>query len=83
MNSARSQITLQGQLDHITYYNEDNHYTIARLKTEGAQTYMTLVGYLAGVGKKIYHGYVRRQIQRSALASCGYIQARPMMSVHG
>ncbi len=55
MNPIRSQITLEGELDHITYYNEDNHYTIARLKTKGVQTYITIVGYLAGVavGQKL------------------------------
>ncbi len=49
MNPTRSQTTLEGQLDHITYYNEDNHYTIARLKATDAQTCIKLVGYLAGV----------------------------------
>ncbi|MDM8543438.1 hypothetical protein QUF90_20380 [Desulfococcaceae bacterium HSG9] len=49
MNPIRSHTTLQGKLDHITYYNEDNHYTIARLKTKEVQTYITIVGYLAGV----------------------------------
>jgi exodeoxyribonuclease V alpha subunit len=49
MNSAGSQITLQGQLDHITYYNEDNHYTIARFKTTDTKTNVKLVGYLAGI----------------------------------
>ncbi|MDM8542158.1 ATP-dependent RecD-like DNA helicase [Desulfococcaceae bacterium HSG9] len=49
MNPIRSHTTLEGKLDHITYYNEDNHYTIARLKTKGVQTYITIVGYLAGV----------------------------------
>ena len=43
------QITLEGQLERITYFSEDTHYTIARLKPSNLDTAITVVGYLAGV----------------------------------
>jgi exodeoxyribonuclease V alpha subunit len=42
-------ITLEGHLERITYFNETNHYTIARLKPANLDTGVTIVGYLAGV----------------------------------
>ncbi len=41
--------TVEGHLEHITYFNEDTHYTIARLKPAGLTAAVTVVGYLAGV----------------------------------
>ena len=41
--------TLEGHLERITYYNEENHYTIARLKTDSTQTLVTVVGYMPAV----------------------------------
>jgi len=41
--------TLEGRLERITYYNEENHYTIARLKTDSTQTLVTVVGYMPAV----------------------------------
>lgn len=41
--------TIEGQLERITYFNEDTHYTIARLKPAGLSSAITVVGYLAGV----------------------------------
>ncbi len=41
--------TIEGHLERITYFNEDTHYTIARLKPSGLTTTITVVGYLAGV----------------------------------
>lgn len=41
--------TIQGRLEHITYFNEETHYTIARLKPDGLSAAVTVVGYLAGV----------------------------------
>ncbi len=49
MNPSRTPVTLEGQLDHITFRNPDNHYTIARLKTAGTGAKVKLVGHLAGV----------------------------------
>lgn len=42
-------VTLEGHLERITYFNEANHYTIARLKPANLDTGVTVVGYLAGV----------------------------------
>ena len=48
-NRPSSMITLEGHLERITYFNETNHYTIARLKPANLDTGVTIVGYLAGV----------------------------------
>ncbi len=42
-------LTIEGRLERITYFNEDTHYTIARLKPSGLTAAVTVVGYLAGV----------------------------------
>ncbi|RPI36902.1 MAG: ATP-dependent RecD-like DNA helicase [Nitrospiraceae bacterium] len=42
-------IELQGQLERITYHNEENHYTIARLKVKGQRDLVTIVGSLISV----------------------------------
>lgn len=49
MTTSRPTITLNGHLEKITYYNEENHYTIARFSTRETQNLVTVVGYLAGV----------------------------------
>ncbi len=40
---------LEGELERITFLNEQTHYTIARLKIESTGGPVTLVGFLAGV----------------------------------
>jgi exodeoxyribonuclease V alpha subunit len=42
-------IELQGQLERITYHNEENHYTIARLKVKGQHKLITIVGNLVSM----------------------------------
>ena len=42
-------ITLEGHLEHISYVNTKNHYTIARLKPSNLSTGVTVVGYMSGV----------------------------------
>jgi len=42
-------IELQGQLERITYYNEESHYTIAKLKVEGQRNLVTVIGNLVTV----------------------------------
>ncbi len=39
-------ISLEGTLEHITFHNEENHYTIGRLKTGFPKTTVTIVGHL-------------------------------------
>jgi len=41
--------TLEGQLERITYFNPENYYTIATLKTGGTDNLVTVVGSMAGV----------------------------------
>jgi exodeoxyribonuclease V alpha subunit len=40
------EIELSGQIDRITFTNEENGYTIARVKISGRQDLVTVVGYL-------------------------------------
>lgn len=42
-------LTLEGHLEHITYFNKDTHYTVARIITGPSQNPVTIVGYMAGV----------------------------------
>ena len=39
---------LSGTLERITYFNEENHYTVARLTVEGEPQPLTVVGNLVG-----------------------------------
>ncbi len=41
--------TLEGRLEHITYHNADNHYTIARLSIPKTNSRVTIVGTMAAV----------------------------------
>ena len=44
-NSSESQLsTVQGQLERVTFYNEETDFTIARLKVSGYRDLITLVG---------------------------------------
>ncbi len=42
-------VELQGQLERITYRNEENHYTVARLKVKGYRNPVTVIGSLVSV----------------------------------
>lgn len=42
-------IELQGQMERVTYFNEENHYTIAKLKVQGQKNSVTIVGNLLSV----------------------------------
>ncbi len=44
-----SLVVVEGDLERIAYFNEQTHYTIARLKTAGSVRPVTLVGFLGGV----------------------------------
>ena len=41
--------TLEGHLERITYYNPENHYTIAKVKTIKTDNLVTIVGSLVAV----------------------------------
>ncbi len=49
MTTPEGMITLEGQLERITFHNETNHYTIAKIKTDHMATPVTIVGYIAGI----------------------------------
>ncbi len=38
--------TLEGHLERVTYYNRDNHYTIAKLRTAATANLVTVLGYM-------------------------------------
>ena len=38
--------TLEGHLERITYYNRDNHFTIAKLRTAGIDQPVTVLGLM-------------------------------------
>ena len=42
-------IMIEGNLERITFQNEENHYTIARLATGKSNSMITIVGFMAGV----------------------------------
>ncbi len=44
-------ITLTGTLESITFQNDENHYTIARIKPGDTKQCVTIVGYMAGLAQ--------------------------------
>ncbi len=46
MNASGSLTDLEGCLDRITFYNPENHYTIAKFRPRGAQNTITVVGFM-------------------------------------
>ncbi len=44
-----AQCVLKVQVERITYYNEENHYTIAKVKIDGKNSVITVVGTLYSV----------------------------------
>jgi exodeoxyribonuclease V alpha subunit len=42
-------IEIEGQIERITYYNEDNNYTVAQMKVHGRSDLLTIVGNLFSV----------------------------------
>ncbi len=49
MNKSLPINTLEGCLERITYFNTENHYTIAKLKTSKTHNMVTIVGTMAAV----------------------------------
>ncbi len=43
------QTELQGQLERVTFHNEDNHFTIAKIRVKGRRDLVTIVGTLFSV----------------------------------
>lgn len=46
MNKSRPTTTLKGHLEKITYYNQENHYTIAKFSISNSQNPVTVLGYM-------------------------------------
>jgi len=40
-------ITVNGQIEHITYHNKENHYTVAKFRIDQTQHRVSIIGYLA------------------------------------
>jgi exodeoxyribonuclease V alpha subunit len=49
MNSPLPTTILEGELERITYFNAENHYTIAKLKTSKTNSIVTIVGTMSAV----------------------------------
>ncbi|MFC1815924.1 helix-hairpin-helix domain-containing protein, partial [Thermodesulfobacteriota bacterium] len=47
--TSRPLTTIEGHLERITYFNPDNHYTVASLKTHQTQNRVTVVGFMATI----------------------------------
>lgn len=44
-----TQLEIRGQVERVTFYNEENQYTVAKIKVEGRSSLVTIVGTLYGV----------------------------------
>ena len=49
MNRPLPTTILEGELERITYFNVENHYTIAKLKTSKTNSIVTIVGTMSAV----------------------------------
>lgn len=47
--SSRTLITLEGSIERISFHNEENHFTIARLKVKGERDTIPVIGQLFSV----------------------------------
>jgi exodeoxyribonuclease V alpha subunit len=47
--SKASTIIIEGHLEHITYHNKENNYTVARLSLGQSRNPVTIIGHMAGV----------------------------------
>jgi exodeoxyribonuclease V alpha subunit len=47
--SSKTQITLEGSIERISFNNEENHFTIARLKIKGEKDTIPVIGHLFSV----------------------------------
>lgn len=46
MNQILSQVSFEGSLDRIMFYNSENHYIIAKFRSKGVKNSITVVGYM-------------------------------------
>jgi exodeoxyribonuclease V alpha subunit len=46
MKAPETHVTLTGTIEHITYHNPENHFTIARLRIDATHNLVSILGYL-------------------------------------
>ncbi|MBL0713211.1 MAG: ATP-dependent RecD-like DNA helicase [Desulfosarcina sp.] len=51
MKVPDTRVTVTGTIEHITYHNPDNHFTIARLRVDGTRNLISILGYLPPSGR--------------------------------
>ncbi len=51
MSAADTDVTVTGTVEHITYYNPQNHFTIARLWLDDTHNRISILGYLPHCGR--------------------------------
>ena len=49
-------VVLDGVIDRITYVNEENGYTVARLKVPRQKQLTTIAGFMPGSFQAVYNG---------------------------
>ena len=49
MQKGKTELDLRGQVERITYYNDENGYTIAKMKAQGRTDLVTVVGNLFSI----------------------------------
>jgi exodeoxyribonuclease V alpha subunit len=47
--NSKTPVTLEGQIERITYRNEENHFTIAKMKVKGQRDMITVIGSLFSI----------------------------------
>jgi exodeoxyribonuclease V alpha subunit len=45
MSKTRTATTVEGNIEHITYYNSNNHFTIAKLREHRSNSLVSVLGY--------------------------------------
>jgi exodeoxyribonuclease V alpha subunit len=49
MNKPLPTTVLEGELERVTYFNAENHYTVAKLKTSKTNSIVTIIGNMSSV----------------------------------
>ncbi len=66
MAEGRTEIELKGQVERVTFFNEENHYTVARMRIQGRIDLVTVVGsfYSLTPGEELkIRGYWERHVR--------------------
>ncbi|MFH0787947.1 MAG: ATP-dependent RecD-like DNA helicase [Pseudomonadota bacterium] len=49
MLDLKTPVTLEGSIERITFHNEENHFTIAKMKIKGRRDLLTIIGHLFSI----------------------------------